>query len=42
MEERMILSAEETRRARISDKASLRQEMVLRPQGIIGEFLPDG
>ena len=35
----MILFTEETRRARISDKPGLRQEMILRAQGVVGEFL---
>ena len=35
----MKLSTEEPRRARISDKPGLRQEMILRAQGVVGEFL---
>src|SRR5260370_13896189 len=36
----MVLSAEETRRARISHKPGLRQEMILRAHGVVGEFQP--
>jgi hypothetical protein len=36
----MKLSTEEPRRTRIAHKTGLRQEMILRSQWVVGEFLP--